>query len=97
LPRKKGSGAEASIEEVRRYHVHYLRAMNNPLRRRILKAVGEGGATSEELQARTGLDAPSLQWHLRFLEHGSCLTREVTDGRTVYKLTQEGQVVSFLE
>jgi predicted transcriptional regulator len=71
--------------------------MNNPLRRCILKAISDGGSTFTELQTRTGLDTTALQWHLRFLEHGSCVERVAKDERLVYRLTQEGQVIDFLD
>lgn len=97
MPKTKSGRDGGSIAEVRRYHVHYLRAMNNPLRRRILRAIPAQGSTFEELQADTGLNPAALQWHLTFLEHACCVEREVKEGSTVYKLTQEGQVVDFLE
>ena len=74
-----------------------LRAVNNPLRRKILRALKVGDATIETLQSRTGLDAGTLEWHLSILEHGFCVEKEVRDGETLYKLTKEGKVVDYVE
>ena len=85
------------IEETRQYHTLYLRAINNPLRRKILRALGEGYATVEDLQSRTGLDVNALNWHLSMLERGLCVEKDTKEGKTVYKRTQEGRVVDHLE
>ena len=95
---KKDSGnTSKSIEENRLYHTRYLRAINSPLRREILRALKEGCATVEDLQSSTGLDNDTLKWHLSVLEHGFCVEKEIKQGKLVYKLTQEGRVVNYLE
>ncbi|UCC32901.1 MAG: winged helix-turn-helix transcriptional regulator [Candidatus Bathyarchaeota archaeon] len=86
-----------SIEETRQYHARYLRAVNNPLRRRILRALKEGCSTPEDLQSRTGLDGKTLEWHLKVLEHDFCVEKEKKQGRLEYKLTQEGKIIDYLE
>ena len=86
-----------SIEETRRYHTRYLRAINSPLRREILRALKEGCATIEDLQLSTGLDNDTLKWHLNVLEHGFCVEKDIKKGKLVYELTQEGRVVDYLE
>lgn len=86
-----------SIEETRRYHKRYLRAINSPLRREILRALKEGYTTIEDLSSRTGLDNGTLNWHLSVLEQGFCIEKDTKQGKLVYKLTQEGQVVDYLE
>jgi len=86
-----------SIEETRQYHTRYLRAINNPLRREILRALKKGYATIEDLQSSTGLDNETLKWHLSVLEHGFCVEKAIKQGKLVYKLTQEGRVVDYLE
>lgn len=86
-----------SIEETRRYHKRYLRAINSPLRREILRALKEGYTTIEDLSSRTGLDNGTLNWHLSVLEQGFCIEKDIKQGKLVYKLTQEGQVVDYLE
>lgn len=86
-----------SIEETRKYHLLYLRAINNPLRRRILRAIKDGCTTIEDLRSSTGLDTDSLKWHLSVLERGFCLEKNIRDGKVIYKLTQEGKVIDYME
>ena len=83
--------------EMKRSHELYLRAVNSPLRRKILWALNEGSVTEEELSAKTGLDATSLKWHLSMLESGLCVEKESCQGRSVYKLTQYGKVINYME
>lgn len=85
------------MEETREYHRRYLRAVNNPLRREILRALREGEASVEELASATGLDAKALGWHLSILEHGFCVEKGDRSGEPVYKLTEEGRVVDYVE
>ncbi|MGQ9680649.1 MAG: ArsR/SmtB family transcription factor [Candidatus Bathyarchaeia archaeon] len=86
-----------SIEETKEYHTRFLRAVNNPVRRRILRALKEGEATLEELQNRTGIDPKNLGWQLSILEWGFCVEKNLRDGVNVYKITQEGQVVDYMD
>jgi len=86
-----------SIEETRQYHTRYLRAINSPVRREILRALKKGYATIEDLQSSTGLDKADLEWHLSVLEQGFCVEKDIKQGKLVYRLTQEGKVVDHLE
>jgi DNA-binding transcriptional ArsR family regulator len=85
------------MEETKEYHVRYLRAINSPVRREILRAVKEGEATVEALAERTGMEDKSLIWHLSLLEHGFCVEKRERDGEVVYDLTREGRVVDFVD
>jgi DNA-binding transcriptional ArsR family regulator len=86
-----------SIAETRERHVRYLRAVNNPLRRKILNAIKEGHRTIEELKSNLGLDETTLDWHMKVLEHGFCVEKEEQNGETVYELTEEGEVIDFMD
>lgn len=86
-----------SIEETRRYHKRYLRAISSPLRREILRALKEGYTTIEDLQSRIELDNDTLNWHLSVLEQGFCIEKNIEEGKLVYNLTQEGEVVDYME
>lgn len=86
-----------SMEETKERHRRYLRAVNNPLRRRILRALKEGYGTMESLVARLGVDGKTVDWHMRILEDGYCVERAEEDGGTRYVLTQEGLVVDYVE
>ena len=96
MPEKNSKTISRSIEENRQYHTRYLRAINSPLRRGILKAMKKGCETIEELKSSTGLDTDTLRWHLSVLEHGFCVEKDTKKGKTIYKLTQEGRVVDYL-
>ena len=86
-----------TIEESREYHKQYLRAISNPLRRKILRAIKEGCSTFEDLQSSTRLNIKTLDWHLNILERGFCIEKYDKGGKIVYKLTQEGKVIDYLE
>ena len=94
---KKSKTTSDSIELTRLYHERYLRAMNSPLRRKILRVLKEGPANVEELSSKTGIENEALKWHLNILEHGFCVQRETNSGKLLYKLTQEGRVVDYME
>ena len=84
------------IEENRIYHTRYLRAINSPTRREILRALTRGKATLEDLQSITGLSRIDLEWHLAILEYGFCVKRENEKNKLIYKLTQEGRVIDHM-
>ena len=85
------------MEETKEYHVRYLRAINSPVRREILRALKKGEATVEALGERTGMEETALTWHLSILEHGFCVEKQEKDGEVVYDLTQEGRVVDYVD
>ena len=97
LSKKSSKTVSDSIEETKQYHTRYLRAINSPVRRKILRALKKGSATAEELQSSTGLDSEALKWHLSVLEHGFCVEKNKEQGKLVYKLTQEGEVVDYMD
>ena len=96
MSKKDSRTTSKSIEENRLYHTRYLRAINSPLRRKILRTLTKGNATIEDLQSGTRLDYDTLKWHLNVLEHGFCVEKEIKQGNLIYKLTQEGRVVNYL-
>jgi len=71
--------------------------VNPSLRRSILRALKEGDETIESLVEHLGVDAETLEWHMRMLEHGFCVERVETEGVTRFVLTQEGLVVDYVE
>jgi len=85
------------MDETREYHIRYLRAINNPLRREILKTLKNGPATVEDLLSSIKLDEETLKWHLNVLENGFCIEKDVKQGKLAYKLTKEGRVIDYLE
>lgn len=97
LARKDSRTIGESLEETKDFHRRYLMAVNNPLRREILKVLKEIDATTEGLATRLGLEPSQLEWHLNILEHGFCVEKEVKGGKTFYKITQEGRVIDYVE
>ena len=97
MSKKKSRTTTDSEVETRQFHERYLRAVNNPLRRKILSALKKGKATIQELVAKTGLDETTLKWHLSVLESGFCIEMEKREGTLICKLTQEGKVVDYIE
>ena len=85
--------------EVKMKQVHelYLRAINNPLRRKILNFLKENNFTIEELAVNTCLDEFTLRWHLSVLERGLSVEKEDNKGNILYKLTQFGKVIDYME
>lgn len=94
---KRSKTTTDSIEETRLFHSRYLRAMNSPLRRGILRIIKENNCTIEQLERKTHLDNATLKWHLDILENGFCVEKQINQGMIVYKLTQEGKVIEFLD
>ena len=86
-----------SMEETRDRHARYLRAVNNPVRRNILRALKEGNNTIETLSIATSLDAKTLDWHLKFLEYGFCVETKIEAGKKIFELTQEGLVIDYTD
>jgi len=67
------------------------------MRRKILRVLKEGPKSIEELLSKTGLEDEALKWHLDILEHGFCVEKKTDSGKLLYKLTQEGRVVDYME
>jgi len=92
LSRKDTKTIGETAEETKEFHRRHIRAINNPIRRRILRVLKEGDETIEALQCKTGLDEKNLGWHLNILEYGFCVEKEKRNGETFYKLTKDGMV-----
>jgi predicted transcriptional regulator len=86
-----------NIEKTRMYHKLYLRAVSNPLRRNILIALKQGPKTIDEMRSFLNVDSKLLRWHLNILENGFCVEKENEGKKAVYKITQEGKVVDYLQ
>ena len=86
--------SEAKMKQV---HELYLRAINNPIRRKILSVLKDNNFTIEKLAVNTCLDESTLRWHLNILESGLCVEKEDYKGNTIFKLTQFGKVIDYME
>ncbi|MFO8017651.1 MAG: hypothetical protein R6U96_03390 [Promethearchaeia archaeon] len=94
-----------SVESSRYYHDLYLKAVNHPIRRAILKYIHEKGKVSknklgEFLKDQNLLDKESdLTYHLDFLQKSLCI-KKVTQKESSaekYQLRQAGKVIEFLK
>lgn len=92
-------GEPTELEKVRDFHGLYLRAVNNPVRRKILELLSAGGKTTvvslqEKLESEGLCSAGSpITFHLSFLEKAECITLE---GDSV-EITKGGKVVDCLD
>ena len=86
-----------SMEETKERHRRYLRAVNNPIRRKILRSIEKGNTNISAISEDMDTDEKTLGWHLRILEDGFCVERTTNGDQEEYKLTQEGRVVEYLD
>ena len=93
----KSSTVTDDMNETKERHLRYFRAVNNPIRRAILRSIDKGNSTVSAICEDTGLDLNTLNWNISILVDGFCVEvkREGDLGRIV--LTQEGKVVDFLD
>ncbi|MBD3188359.1 hypothetical protein GF325_16105 [Candidatus Bathyarchaeota archaeon] len=105
--------AKDELKRVRNAHDVYLRAVNNPVRKRVLELLCKGCLTRVELisalmEENLVSDEGVLFYHLQILEKANCITRmpshathhesEGEDaGSECFKLTLEGKVVEYLD
>jgi predicted transcriptional regulator len=82
-----------TLEETRDRHRRYLRAINNPMRRKILRSIKDGNQVTTSISTDTGIDEKTVGWHIRVLMDGYCI-EEHGDS---YALTQEGLVVDYMD
>lgn len=87
----KKSEASSSPEEVKEGHLQNYRALTNPFRREILRALGDGDVTIDILQLKMKLDDEILKWHLSILERARLVEKKNKDEEVSYSLTQQGR------
>ena len=80
-------------------HDQYHVAVNHPVRKAILEALHQRSLTIEEIAAKTNLTQEALNWHITILESGrfACIEKENKPEYVVFKLTQAGRVINYLE
>ena len=86
-----------SMEETKDRHRRYLRAINNPIRRNILRSLKNGNDVITSISEDTGIDEKTVGWHIRVLIDGFCVEEAIETDETKYILTQEGLVVDYLD
>ncbi|RLI79968.1 ArsR family transcriptional regulator [Archaeoglobales archaeon] len=83
-----------TIEKNREYHERYHKAVNNPIRKKILKMLKEGKNYDEMMNALK-LNEKNFEYHLKLLEWGFCIERDKKDKKKII-LTKEGEIVDYL-
>jgi len=96
MPVKSRTLAE-TMEDTKDRHRRYMRAIQHPIRRDILRALERGLATLDELKEELGLEAKALDWHLRTLEHGFCVERQGEGDSLRFTLAAEGKIVGYMD
>jgi hypothetical protein len=94
-----------SVESSRYYHDLYLKAVNHPIRRSILKIIHQKGPVSKSeivdfLKDKQLLSKSSdLEYHLDFLKKSLCIEKTSPRDSTMekYRLRQAGEVIKFLD
>ncbi|MBD3206755.1 helix-turn-helix domain-containing protein [Candidatus Bathyarchaeota archaeon] len=86
-----------SLEETKERHKRYLRAMSNPIRRKIIRSIREGSNTIKKLEKQLEMNPKTLSWHIKILEDGYCLDKYFFNEVEHYKVTEEGDVVDYIE
>lgn len=93
----KSSTVTDDMLETKERHRRYLRAVNSPVRRNILRSIDRGNVTVSAISEDTDLDQKSLKWHLSILVDGFCVEKKIESDEERYSLTKEGKVVDFLD
>jgi DNA-binding transcriptional ArsR family regulator len=97
MPDKVSKTISNSLEDTRDRHKRYLRAMSNPIRRKIIHAIREGKNTIKELEQQLEMDPKSLNWHIKILQDGYCLETYLMFEIEHYRVTEEGNVIDYIE
>lgn len=94
---KKSKTVTNSMEETKDRHKRYFRAISNPIRRHILIEIKNGHNTLEAITNKTEIDEKTIEWHLQILEDAYCISRKNRGDTEKLRLTQEGEVIDYLE
>jgi len=86
-----------SMEETKERHRRYLRAINNPIRRKIIHSIVKGNDSLNAISEATGIDEKTLDWHIKILVDGFCIEKTIEGGHEKFILTQEALVVDYLD
>ncbi|MGB9927348.1 MAG: winged helix-turn-helix domain-containing protein [Methanosarcina sp.] len=85
--KKEGRMKEDMTED----HKTCLNALQNPVRRNILKALVKQKKTLDEIKTEFNLNDSQLSYNLNMLESTLCIEKEETGGTTYYILTPRGE------
>ncbi|MGB9939621.1 winged helix-turn-helix domain-containing protein [Methanosarcina sp.] len=85
--KKEGRMKEDMTED----HKSCLNALQNPVRRNILKALVEHKKSLEEIKVQFKLTDYQASYNLNMLESTLCIGKEESEGVTYYVLTPRGE------
>jgi len=92
-----------SVEGSRYIHDVYLKAVNHPVRREILKILNIYGQSSEDnlhqkLKEKNLIkDKKNLIYNLDYLKKAYCIEKIERDGKVFYKITKNGRIIEYLK
>lgn len=86
-----------TMEDTKDRHRRYMRVIQHPIRRDILRAMEKGINSIGALEKELGVEPKVLDWHLKSLEHGFCVKRTGEGDSLTFTLTQEGRIVDYLD
>jgi predicted transcriptional regulator len=78
-------------EDMTEDHKACLNALQNPVRRNILKALVEHKKSLEEIRTGLKLTDSQASYNLNMLESTLCIEKEESEGVTYYVLTPRGE------
>jgi len=78
-------------EDMTEDHKATLNALQNPVRRKIIKALVEKEKSLEEIKAEFKLTDSQASYNLNMLESTLCIEKKEIDGVTYYALTPRGE------
>jgi predicted transcriptional regulator len=78
-------------EDMTEDHKSCLNALQNPVRRNILKALGRQKMSLEEIKAEFKLKDVQANYNLNMLESTLCIEKEESAGTAYYVLTPRGE------
>ncbi len=81
-----------SPEEAEKFRRRFKMAINNSMRRKILKQLLEGDKTIFELKKLINVDEKILRYHIDVLKNSEC----VAESGGIISLTEEGKVLANL-
>ncbi|TXT61066.1 MAG: hypothetical protein BAJALOKI2v1_50034 [Promethearchaeota archaeon] len=92
-----------TLEGNKYFHGLYLKAVNHPVRREMLKIINKHGKISREkllkglLEREIVSKESAFNYNLNYLLKALCVKSEEEQGKIFYQITQEGKVVEYLE
>ncbi|MHA1689647.1 MAG: hypothetical protein ACTSUN_09980 [Promethearchaeota archaeon] len=91
-----------TVEGSRYYHGLYLKAVNHPIRRKILekmnevKSISRGDLFTYIKQNDIEIDENTFQYNLDFLVKALCIKEKKENDEMKYEITQAGKVIEYL-